>query len=168
MSKAFAQKATACLQGRFSDPGCRSATGVALRSLFLGNCPIMSPNAQTPAGGRLAAPALPFSRDAERERLLRGLARLSKLREEMLDLAARLVDQLDAIDGDPDLEETGDLEPSLAAPEGEQHYTTGFGGGTDDEREADYQRWAGQLDFMILHQLGGLGGVADAEPETAM
>jgi len=59
--------------------------------------------------------------------------------------AESLIDQaitiLDAIDGDPDLEDGGDGEPSLASPAGGDSQIC-WSAGSDDDRELAWQRSA--------------------------
>jgi hypothetical protein len=53
-----------------------------------------------------------------------------------LDAADRIIAVLDRMDGDPDLEDGADAEPSLAAPENQGSQVTWLRG-TDQDREAD-------------------------------
>src|SRR3569833_2900376 len=75
------------------------------------------------------------TRPTDREnRLLAGLERLETLRIEM---TAKLVDLLDAREGDPDFEPNGDDEPSLGFSANNGHNGTDFSGGQDLEDEHD-------------------------------
>ena len=53
-------------------------------------------------------------------------------------LIERAIEVLDALDGDADLEDGGDGEPSLASPVGGESQLY-WGTGTDDDREHDRQ-----------------------------
>lgn len=53
-----------------------------------------------------------------------------------LDAVDHLVAALDEIDGDPDLEEGGDAEPSLGAPEGHSSQIIWLRGGARDLEDA--------------------------------
>lgn len=99
---------------------------------------------------RTGAEAVLYISDAEtaRIRLVAVLARLSTMHERLLDVVADVTNQLDLIDGDPDLEEgcdddaacedegfDCDGEPWLAAPEGAQNFNDRRRCGVMDERE---------------------------------
>jgi len=54
-----------------------------------------------------------------------------------LDAADRIIAVLDRLDGDADYEETGDAEPSLAAPENTTGSQVVYMRGSDQDREAE-------------------------------
>ena len=56
--------------------------------------------------------------------------------EAALDTADRIIALLDRIDGDPDVEDGCDVEPSLGAPEGHV-VQIGWARGSDSDRERD-------------------------------
>ena len=59
----------------------------------------------------------------------------STVRADLLAIIDRAFALLDRIDGDPDLEDGGDCEPSLACPEGRDYQVVWYVG-CDDDREA--------------------------------
>ncbi len=74
-----------------------------------------------------AAPVpLPSPSPAETRHLIEEAAQTA------LDTADRLLAILDSIGGDPDLEDGGDAEPSLGAPEGHDRQAPWFRGTTRD------------------------------------
>lgn len=92
------------------------------------------------------------------EHLANISARLTALMGEPADLnrnARRLADELiaflDAEDGDPDLEEGGDLEPNLA--------------GSHSDLEGDTADWEPSLGWLLDGRV--LGGIADYEDDIA-
>ena len=106
---------------------------------------ITAPAAHEPQAGPTApldAPAVPVSLDEHRRHMMAALRHVEAIRDE-------LIDQLDQIAGDPDLEDTGDDEPTLGAPEtlggfasikqgrmDQRRWVDGYHG-HDDEREVD-------------------------------
>lgn len=59
-----------------------------------------------------------------------------RLRRRLTDLIDRLIAMLDDIDGEPDLEDGGEAEPSLAAPElGPRDSQSRWAAGNDDDAE---------------------------------
>lgn len=59
-----------------------------------------------------------------------------RLRRRLTDLIDRLIGMLDDIDGEPDLEDGGDVEPSLASPElGPRDSQGRWTAGNDDDLE---------------------------------
>ncbi|MGU3537737.1 hypothetical protein [Methylobacterium sp. A54F] len=81
-----------------------------------------------PAGGRVPAATTP------REEF-------ERLAELALDVVDRIVALLDQADGDPDAEDGGEAEPSLAAPEGHDSQIVWLrGSDRDDEMPSAEQR----------------------------
>ena len=67
-------------------------------------------------------------------------AQIEEAAEFAVDTAQRLIailDGMDGMDGDADLEECGEAEPSLAAPESHHASQVGCGRGGDQDREAE-------------------------------
>jgi hypothetical protein len=62
---------------------------------------------------------------------------LEEAAQTALDAADRIIAVLDRIDGDADHEETGDGEPSLAAPENHEGSLVVYMRGSDRDREAE-------------------------------
>jgi hypothetical protein len=72
--------------------------------------------------------------------LLTGPALRASLEEAAqiaLDAADRIIAVLDRLDGDPDLEDSGDGEPSLAAPENPEGSQIVYMRGNDQDREEE-------------------------------
>ena len=64
-------------------------------------------------------------------------ASLEEAAQTALDAADRIIAVLDRMDGDPDLEEDADAEPSLAAPENHSGSQVTWLRGNDQDREAE-------------------------------
>ena len=62
---------------------------------------------------------------------------LEEAAQTALDAADRIIAVLDRMDGDPDLEDCGDAEPSLAAPENATGSQVTWLRGNDEDREAE-------------------------------
>jgi len=66
-------------------------------------------------------------------------ALIERAAQAALDTADSLIALLDAMEGDPDAEDGGDTEPSLAAPEGQASQVVWLRG-TDRDLELDHQQ----------------------------
>jgi len=64
-------------------------------------------------------------------------ASLEEAAQTALDTADRIIAVLDRLDGDPDLEDGADAEPSLAAPENHTGSQVVYMRGNDQDREAE-------------------------------
>jgi hypothetical protein len=72
------------------------------------------------------------------------------LRATLEQAAERIIALLDAIDGDPDIEDSGDLEPSLGAPEGDGSQI-GWMRGTDTDCEIE--AWRPARDAVLIERI---------------